>query len=149
MTGAAQRLVRRAPAARQAVTVTAGLSIVSALLVVVQAGLLADLVARAFLGGAGITLVAPALLALAGVVGARAALGWVGEVAAHRSGALVVAQVRSRLLDHVLLLGPRHPGLPPTGQLAALAGRGVDALDSYVGRYLPQRVVAAVVPLVV
>jgi ATP-binding cassette, subfamily C, bacterial CydCD len=149
MTGAAQRLVRLAPAARQAVTVTAGLSIVSALLVVVQAGLLADLVARAFLGGAGITLMAPALLALAGVVGVRAALGWVGEVAAHRSGALVVAQVRSRLLDHVLLLGPRHPGLPPTGQLAALAGRGVDALDSYVGRYLPQRVVAAVVPLVV
>jgi ATP-binding cassette subfamily C protein CydCD len=149
MKGAAQRLVRLAPAARQAVSVTAGLSIVAALLVVAQAGLLADLVSRAFLSGAGTAELAPALLALAGVVAARAALGWAREAAASRAGVLVVAQVRRRLLDHVLLLGPRHPELPPTGQLAALAGRGVDALDGYAGRYLPQQVVAAVVPVVV
>ncbi|HEY4603860.1 MAG TPA: thiol reductant ABC exporter subunit CydD, partial [Blastococcus sp.] len=149
MKGPARRLVRLAPAARRSVAVTAGVSIGAALLVVVQAGLLADLVARAFLGGAGIARLTPALLALAGVVAARAVLGWAGEVAASRTGALVVSQVRSRLLDHVLLLGPRQPGLPPTGQLAALAGRGVDALDGYAGRYLPQQIVAAVVPVVV
>jgi len=70
-------------------------------------------------------------------------------VTASRTGALMVAGVRSRLLDHVLLLGPRHPGLPSAGQMAALAGRGVDALDGYAGRYLPQQIVAAVVPPVV
>src|SRR4051812_31081461 len=149
MKGPARRLVRLAPAARRSVVVTAGVSIGAALLVVVQAGLLADLVARAFLGGAGIARLTPALLALAGVVAARAVLGWAGEVAAQRTGALFVAQVRPRLLDSVLLLGPRHPGLPPRGHLAALAGRGVDALDGYTGRYLPQRIVAAVLPLVV
>ncbi|MET0765497.1 MAG: thiol reductant ABC exporter subunit CydD [Blastococcus sp.] len=141
--------MRLVPAVRRSVAATAGLSVLAALLVIVQAGLLADLVARAFLGGAGIARLAPALLALAGVVMARALLGWAGEVAAQRTGALFVAQVRTRLLDSVLLLGPRHPGLPPTGHLAALAGRGVDALDGYAGRYLPQRIAAVVVPLVV
>jgi len=149
MKGTARHLTCIAPAARRSVAVTAGISVVAALLVVVQAGLLADLVAGAFLGGAGVAALTPALCALAGVVAARALLSWAGEMAAHRTGALVVAQVRGRLLDHVLRLGPRHPGLPPTGQLAALAGRGVDALDGYASRYLPQRVVAVVVPVVV
>ncbi|HEY4631202.1 MAG TPA: hypothetical protein VIG96_07885, partial [Blastococcus sp.] len=72
MKGPARRLVRLAPAARRSVVVTAGVPIGAALLVVVQAGLLADLVARAFLGGAGIARLTPALLALAGVVAARA-----------------------------------------------------------------------------
>src|SRR3954470_16298796 len=149
MKGAAGRLVRLGPPVRRSVAATAGISVLAALLAVVQAGLLADLVARAFLGGAGIARLAPALLALAGVVTARALLGWAGEVAAQRTGALFVAQLRTRLLDSVLLLGPRHPGLPPRGHLAALAGRGVDALGGYCGRYLPQRIVAVVVPLVV
>ncbi len=149
MTGPAQRLVRLTPGARRSVAGTAALSVAAGLLVVVQAGLLADLVARAFLGGAGLAQLTPALLALTGVVGARAALGWAAEAAAERGAARVGTQARGRLLDHVLLLGPRHPGLPPTGRLAALAGRGVDALGGYAGRYLPQRVVATVVPLVV
>jgi ATP-binding cassette, subfamily C, bacterial CydCD len=149
MRGAAGRLVRLVPEVRRRLVATAGLSVLAAVLVVVQAGLLADLVARAFLGGAGLDQLTPALLALTVVVLARAALGWAAEVAAGRTGALVVAQVRSRLLEHLLLLGPRHPGLPPTGQLAALAGRGVDALDGYAGRHLPQRIVATVVPVVV
>src|SRR3954464_15606846 len=149
MSGPARRVLRFAPAANRWIAVTAGLSTAAALLVVVQAGLLADLIARAFLGGAGVAQLTPALLALTAVVAARAGLGWAAEVATARTGAVVVAQVRARLLDAVLLLGPRHAGLPPTGQLATLAGRGVEALDGYVGRYLPQRVVAAVIPVVV
>ena len=105
---------------------------------------------RAFLGGA-------ALAALA------AAAGWLcsswspaarcspGPARRPRTArrADVVAQLRAALLDHVAALGPRHPGLPPTGELATLATRGVDALDGYVSRYLPQLLVAAVVPAVV
>ncbi|MFD1531562.1 thiol reductant ABC exporter subunit CydD, partial [Pseudonocardia aurantiaca] len=66
-----------------------------------------------------------------------------------RAAASVVAQLRAALLDHVLRLGPRHTGVPSTGQLATLASRGVDGLDGYVSRYLPQLLVGAVVPLVV
>src|SRR4051794_41817616 len=87
MKGAAGQLVHLAPAARRSIAVTAGISVVATVLVVVQAGLLAGLVADAFLGGAGLAAPTPALVALACVVAARALLGWSGEMAAHLDAA--------------------------------------------------------------
>ncbi|GAA5110132.1 thiol reductant ABC exporter subunit CydD [Pseudonocardia adelaidensis] len=149
MTALGRRLLWHAPAIRGFVGLSAGIGVATALLVITQAGLLAEAIAAAFLDGAGLADLAVPLVALACVVLARAALGWAGEVAAQRAAAAVVAQLRATLLDHVLRLGPRHPELPSVGQLATLASRGVDGLDGYVGRYLPQVVVGAVVPLVV
>ena len=149
MSGSARRLLRTTSAARGAVVLAAAVGVGTAVLVIAQAGLLSDTVTRAFLGGAGLGDLAAPLAALTAVVAARALLGWAGEAAAHRAAAAVVAQVRARLLDHVLRLGPRHPGLPSTGRLATLVSRGVDGLDGYVSRYLPQLLVAVVVPLVV
>ncbi|MHA6616825.1 thiol reductant ABC exporter subunit CydD [Pseudonocardia sp. DLS-67] len=149
MSGLDRRLLRHAPAVRGFVGLGAGIGLASAVLVIAQAGLLADTIAAAFLGGAGLETLAVPLAALACVVVGRAALGWAAEVAAARAATTAVAQLRAALLDHVLRLGPRHPGLPSTGQLATLASRGVDGLDGYVGRYLPQLLIGATVPLVV
>ncbi|MGI5129965.1 thiol reductant ABC exporter subunit CydD [Pseudonocardia sp. CA-107938] len=143
------RLLRHASAARRFVVLTAGLAVAAAVLVLAQAQLLAGVLADAFLGNAGMDVLAPALGALLGVVVGRAVLIWAGEVAAHRAAADVVGQLRTSLLAHVLRLGPRHPGLPPTGELAALATRGLDGLDGYFSRYLPALLVATVVPAVV
>jgi ATP-binding cassette subfamily C protein CydCD len=145
----ARRLLHHAPAVRGFIGLGATIGLVTALLVIAQAELLASTIARAFLGGAGLAELAVPLVALLCVVLGRAALGWGGEVAAQRAAAAAVAQLRAAVLDHVLRLGPRHPGLPSTGELATLASRGVDGVDGYVGRYLPQLVVGAMVPLVV
>ncbi|MFC5948743.1 thiol reductant ABC exporter subunit CydD, partial [Pseudonocardia lutea] len=144
-----RRLLQHVPALRGYVGAGAAIAVLSAVLVIAQAGLLADVVARAFLGGAGLAELAPLLGLLAAAVAGRAVLGWAGEVAAQRAAATATTQLRAALLDQVLRLGPRHPGLPGTGRLATVAGHGVDALDAYIGRYLPQLLVAAVVPLVV
>ena len=141
------RLLRHAAAARPFILLTAAISVVTAILVVIQAGVLSDTVARAFLGGAGLAALAGSLSVLAAVVAGRAALVWASEVAAHRAAAAVTAQLRGKLVEHVLALGPRHPDLPPSGELATLATRGVDGLDGYFSRYLPQLLAAAVVPL--
>jgi ABC-type transport system involved in cytochrome bd biosynthesis fused ATPase/permease subunit len=58
----------------------------------------------------------------------------------------VKSQLRARLLAHAVRLGPAWLSTERTGELAALATRGVDALDAYFARYLPQVVLAAVVP---
>ncbi|GAA4694164.1 thiol reductant ABC exporter subunit CydD [Pseudonocardia yuanmonensis] len=144
-----RRLLQHVPALRGYVGVGAAIAVLSAGLVIAQAGLLADVVSRAFLDGAGLAELAPQLGLLAAAVAGRAVLGWAAEVAAQRAAAAGTTQLRSALLDHVLRLGPRYPGLPGTGRLATLAGHGVDALDAYIGRYLPQLLVATVVPLVV
>ena len=143
------RLLRHASAARRFVLVAAALAVATAGLLLVQAELVASVIADAFLGGATLDAVGPALLAVLGLVAGRALLAWAGEVAAHRAAADVIRQLRTQLVAHVLRLGPRDPRLPSTGELATLATRGLDGLDGYFGRYLPTLLVAAVVPAAV
>jgi ATP-binding cassette subfamily C protein CydCD len=143
------RLLRHASAARRFVILAAATAVLTAGLVLVQAQLLASGVTRAFLGGDTLAALAPVLVALLVVVACRAALAWLAEVAAHRASTDVIRQVRSKLVTHALRLGPRHGGLPPTGELATLATRGLDGLEGYFSRYLPTLLVAAVVPAVV
>ena len=109
MTGPARRLVGLVPGARRPSPGPPGV-VAAGLAGVVQAGLLADLVAGAFLGGAGLARSAPALLALTGVVGARAGLGWAAEVAAQRCGSRVVARFGAGCSTRSCCSGPRHPG---------------------------------------
>ncbi|ROR43123.1 ATP-binding cassette subfamily C protein CydCD [Kitasatospora cineracea] len=118
-----------------------------AALLVAQAGLIATLVVRAFQHGDS-PLRGP-LLGLAAVTLGRALVAWLTELTAHRSVAAVKSTLRRRLLDHATALGPAHLTGRRTGDLATLATRGVDALDDYFARYLPQLALAVVVPLVV
>ena len=143
------RLLRHASAARRFVILAAATAVLTAGLVLVQAQLLAGGVTRAFLGGDTLVALVPVLVALLVVVACRAALAWLAEVAAHRASTDVIRQLRSKLVNHALRLGPRHGGLPPTGELATLATRGLDGLEGYFSRYLPTLLVAAVVPAVV
>ncbi|MFF5234868.1 thiol reductant ABC exporter subunit CydD [Dactylosporangium sp. NPDC000521] len=123
------------------------LGVALAALVVAQATLLADGITAVYLHGADVARIAPALGWLAAVVVLRAAVAWAQEVAAARSSAAVKRQLRSRLLAHVAALGPGAAG--DSGKVAVLATRGLDALDAYFARYLPQLVLAALVPVIV
>ena len=143
------RLLRHVRPARTFVVLTAAAGVAVAGLVVAQADLLSRTVARAFLGGQGLGVLAPLLLALVGVVAGRALLSWATEAAAVRTSARVRAQLRADLVDHVLRLGPRDPRLPSTAELSTLATRGVDALDGYLRRYLPTLLLATTVPVLV
>lgn len=120
-----------------------------AALVVAQASLIAEIVVRAFQQRAGVDELAGPLLLLAATAAGRALVTWLTELAAHRSVARVKSTLRRRLLDHATALGPSYLAGRRTGELTALATRGVDALDDYFARYLPQLALAVVVPVVV
>ncbi len=120
-----------------------------AMLIIVQAWLLADIIAAAFAGGKGIAALSLPFTVLLAVVVARAALGWGREVMADRASARVKAQLRDALLEHVAALGPARGAGRWTGQIAVLATRGIDALDGYFSLYLPQLCLAAIVPIAV
>ena len=143
------RLVRYARGVRNlligSVVVAAG----TALLVIAQAFCLGDVVSRVFLGGATLSDVAPLLGVLAVVVVARALLGSVGESLAQRAATRTSAQLRAQLLAHVVRLGPVWLSGERRGQIATLATRGIDSVEPYVSRYLPQLMIAAVVPITV
>ncbi|MCR2815239.1 thiol reductant ABC exporter subunit CydD [Microbacterium jiangjiandongii] len=78
------------------------------------------------------------LASLAGVIVLRAALLWVRETVAARASARVQAQLRANLIEAVDELGPGWLARHNSAHLAVTAGRGLDALDAYFARYLPQ-----------
>jgi ATP-binding cassette subfamily C protein CydCD len=98
---------------------------------------------------AGLSTVADRMGVLAVAVVVRAVLGAAIEVVAARAAAGAKEELRARLLDVALTLGPEWIAARGPAELTALATRGLDALDAYFTRYLPALVTAAVVPLLV
>jgi ATP-binding cassette, subfamily C, bacterial CydD len=142
------RLLRYSAAARGYLLVTVGLGLGATGLILVQAGLLAHVLAGAATG-TGVATLAASLGALLAVLLARAAAGYGGETAALRAAAAVKSQLRRRLTDHVLRLGPSWLVRHRSGEVTTLATRGLDGLDAYFARYLPQLVLACIVPFAV
>ena len=88
---------------------------------------------------------------------ARALLSYLAEASALHSATRTKSQLRRRLVAHVTGSGKvwlaeggdREDGSPRAGELVTLATRGLDALDEYFSRYLPQLVLACIVPFAV
>ncbi len=142
------RLLRHARAARAYLVVTVLLGLAVAGLIVAQAALLAHALSAAALG-TGARALTVTLALLLGVVVARAAAAYGGEAAALRAAARVKSQLRRQLTGHCLRLGQAWLGGQQPGRMAALATRGLDALDPYFARYLPQLVLSVLVPAAV
>jgi thiol reductant ABC exporter CydD subunit len=119
----------------------------AAVAIVAQAVLIAGILQQALLHRASLGSVTPQLIAFGGAVVGRSACLWVAELAAQRTATRVTRAMRLRLLRHALSLGPSWLAGERAGELSLTATRGVDALGVYVGRYLPQAVLAALVPL--
>ncbi|MFE9836067.1 thiol reductant ABC exporter subunit CydD [Streptomyces sp. NPDC005551] len=143
------RLIRYARATRLFLVAVVGLGAVGAALVIAQAMLIAEIVVGAFQHGDSAGEVRTPLLLLALVAIGRAVVSWLTELAAHRASAAVKSELRGRLLERAAQLGPGWLSGQRTGSLVALATRGVDALDDYFSRYLPQLGLAVVVPVAV
>jgi len=142
------RLLRHARAARRHLVVTVLLGLAVTGLILAQAALLAHALAAAALG-TGARALAVTLVLLLGVVLARGAAAYGGEAAALRAAARVKSQLRRKLTGHSLRLGPAWLGGQRPGQIAALATRGLDGLDPWFARYLPQLVLSVLVPAAV
>ncbi|HEY7814328.1 MAG TPA: thiol reductant ABC exporter subunit CydD [Nakamurella sp.] len=140
------RLARYATGVRRLIALSVALGVASAVVVVVQAILLAGILADVIIGGAGPDQVAGRLGALAVVIAIRAALAWAAEELAGRSASAVTAGLRRDLVLHAAALGPRWRSGEHGGRLAVLATTGVESLHSYLARYLPQLVLSVVVP---
>ncbi|MEV5466295.1 thiol reductant ABC exporter subunit CydD [Streptomyces griseoincarnatus] len=143
------RLLRYARATRGFLAAVVGLGAVGAGLVVAQAMLIAEIVVGSFQDGRPAGDLRTPLLLLVATAAGRGLVGWLTELAAHRASAAVKSELRGRLLDRATALGPGWLDGQHTGSLVTLATRGVDALDGYFSRYLPQLGLAVVVPAAV
>ncbi|ARF56446.1 thiol reductant ABC exporter subunit CydD [Streptomyces gilvosporeus] len=171
------RLLRHARATRLFLVAVVALGLAGAGLVIGQAMLIAEIVVGAFQHDRGLGALTIPIALLAAVSAGRGLVSWLTELAAHRASAAVKSELRMRLLERAARLGPGarlrrtetdgwatgaggreadDPGTAVagtlemrTGELATLATRGIDALDDYFARYLPQLGLAVVVPVAV
>ncbi len=145
----ARRLIGVLPAVPVVAAAFVAMAAASAVLILLQAHLLARALSDGILEQPAVGTLRDVLLALLLVLAARAVLTWCQQVAAQRAAATVKASLRRRMLRRTQELGPGWLAGQHTGSLATTLGRGLDALDPYFTGYFPQLFVAAVVPVTV
>jgi thiol reductant ABC exporter CydD subunit len=143
-----RRLLQRAREVRTALAADAVLGVVAALLVLAQAVLLARVAARSFYGASLHELLLPLGL-LCAVVCARASAAWGFEVVGRRAAWRILSRLRLELVERRLREQPASRDGAESSELATLAVTGVDALETTFARYLPQVVLAILVPVAV
>ncbi|WP_203183939.1 ABC transporter ATP-binding protein/permease [Streptomyces pratensis] len=80
------------------------------------------------------------------VVAARAGLGTWQRRTATRAGAEARVALRDELLAHLGRLGPAHLTTARAGAVRTTLVDGVEGVDAYVSRYLPQLLITLTVP---
>ena len=139
------RLVRRTQSARPLLVLDAALGVGTGLAVLAQATVLARIVTRGFGGARAGSLEADlGLLVMAFAV--RGALAWGMEVVGRRAAWGVLSELRLALAEKRLRDRPTEGD---GAELAAVAVQGIEGLEGYLARYLPQVVLATVVPVLV
>jgi thiol reductant ABC exporter CydD subunit len=142
-------LLHYARATRAYLILSVAIGGVSAFLVIAQAWLIATVVAGAFIDHRGVSSLRWSLAALAGVVAGRGVLAWATERAAFRASASAKSDLRLAAAGRVAALGPSGLDRRDSGQLTVLLTTGIDALDGYFSRYLPQVFLAVIVPVAI
>ncbi|HEU4744287.1 MAG TPA: thiol reductant ABC exporter subunit CydD, partial [Anaerolineales bacterium] len=142
-----RRLLSLTRDSRSALLLTILSGFLIGLLTIGQAYLLSLTVNGVFLEGQTLAQVAGWLRFILVVIAGRALLTWVNEVSANAVAVKIKTDLRERLFNHILQLGPAYTRGQRTGELTTAAVEGIEALDAYYSQYLPQLVITALIPI--
>ena len=140
------RLFRYARSTRVFTLIAVVLGTLTAVLIIGQAWLLSQVIVGVTGNNKFLAESSFAITALAGVFFGRFILAWASEVIAVRASGSAKAQLRQAAMESVINQGSLAS---KPSDIAVIATRGIDALDSYFARYLPQLVLAVIVPITV
>lgn len=143
------RLLRQAERAWVGLGLIVLTGLLGGLLIVAQGRLLSSVIAGVHLNGWSLDAVLPSLEWLIPVIVGRLFTAWLGEGTAGIVAVRVKNQLRQDLLAKMARLGPVRLSMERSGEIAAVLTQGLDALDAYFSQFLPQLILAALVPLCV
>lgn len=144
-----KELFRQIKNVRSTLTLTIIFGVLGAVAMIAQMAFLSRIVDRVFLARENLAQVSYFLFLLLGAILLRAGLVWAREVTAQRGAVRVKSELRERLFAHFLQLGPAYGKGERTGELAATMSDGIERLDAYVSRYLPQVALSVLVPFLI
>ncbi|PKY09985.1 thiol reductant ABC exporter subunit CydD [Acidithiobacillus marinus] len=144
-----QRLMQEGRRTRGTLYFGIGLGLAAGLLIILQAFILAHIVNGVSFEGLGLAAVMPLLWAMLALFVVRAGLSWAGELVAFRASASIKSYLREQLLKHLLQLGPVAIAGERSADIASTMIEGVEALEPYFSRYLPQMALVSLIPLAI
>ena len=138
------RLLRYARSARGPIAVTALLGTFTALLVLAQALLISAALSPVVSGTASLTDVWPFIVGIAAVFACRALIVAAREAVSTRAAAATVRELRGRVVDASVTLGPRWRATKGA-ETTTLLSTGLEDLRPYFVSFLPQLVLVCTV----
>jgi len=144
-----KKLLTYTKPSRGVLAFTVVLSLIGAIATIAQMTLLSQIVNAVFLLHRGLFQALLPLALLMGAIMLRASLIWAREVTAQRGAIRAKASLREHVFAHLLKLGPAWSAGERTGELAAVLNEGIERLDAYVARYMPQLILSVLVPLLI
>jgi len=126
-----------------------GLAVIGGILVILQADYLSQIINGVFLNGRTLSDVERLMAFLFVVMVLRSAVVWLSEMMAHRLAVGIKMDVRQRVLACLFALGPVYASRQQTGELVNVLMEGVENLEPYFAKFLPQLCTAVLVPIVV
>jgi len=144
-----QRLIQEARKSGFLFVITVLLGVLGGGLILVQAQKLSHLVNAVFLDHLTREVITPQVLTLVGIFVLRSLITFLNGSAAAALSAGIKRNLRSMLLTKINRLGPAYTSGESTGELTTTALQGVEALDAYFSQYLPQLLIAGLLPLMI
>jgi ATP-binding cassette subfamily C protein CydD len=142
------RLLSRTRSARPLLVTDVVLGIGTSVAVLLGATMLARIAAEAF-HGAPLHTLAPSVAWLILAFLLRGMFAWAMEVAGRRAAWAVLSDLRLALVAKRLRTQPTAVDGAEGAEITTVSVQGVEALEGYFARYLPQAVLAAIVPFLV
>ncbi|MGL6020005.1 MAG: heme ABC transporter permease/ATP-binding protein CydD, partial [Gibbsiella quercinecans] len=125
------------------------LGLISGMLIVAQAWLLAALLHALIIEQVPRERLIPSFCWLAAAFALRALLSWLRERVGFRCGQVIRQQLRGQVLDKLQQLGPAWVQGKPAGSWASIIIEQIEDMQDYYARYLPQMYLAAFIPLLI
>lgn len=118
-------------------------------LTITQATLLVDLIAKFFTQTRSFNSLYFEVMALGSVFLARALLAFINDQVSVRASSQMRNELRLKIMEKTLINGGSDSKDLGTASLAVLVTKGINNLDGYFAKFLPQLFIAGIVPLVV
>jgi len=118
-------------------------------LVIFQALTLSHIISGVFIDGKTLSAVSGLLKIFTAIVAARALFILINDYLSNLIAVKIKTELRSQLLQKIAHLGPVYTRTQQSGELVTTALQGVEALDAYFSQYLPQLLLASILPILI
>ncbi|NEW04844.1 thiol reductant ABC exporter subunit CydD [Paenibacillus sp. SYP-B3998] len=144
-----KKLLLKVPGTLKLFAVCIVLGLAGGGLIIVEASYLAQIVNGAFMKGLGLAALFPVLVVLLGWIGLRAVVQTASDYVSSRMALRIKSDLRIRLLQKIADLGPNYAKGERSGELISTVYEGVEQLETYLARYLPQMALSMLIPAAV